>query len=158
MGKAAAKVQLVCPVSGRCANLGFFTGGSCLVAPQRKPPERGRCRRASRHYPLLALSAIGAKLWHHERAGCSSRAVTAAFPLRLCSYACSRTGATETIMVAIKKKKKKKNSYSSAGRETHEFGSDTAFSPPSGAGSNIYTFLTCELFNQGKAIPEQALF
>lgn len=130
-------------------------GGELPGSPLEDPPKRGRCRRASQHDPLPALSAIGAKLQHHERAGCSSRAARATFPLRLCSRACSRTGATETIMIAIKKEKR---SYSSAGTETHEFGSDTASSPPPGAGSNIYTFLTCELFNQGKAIPEQALF
>jgi len=73
--------------------------GSCLAAPRRNPPGGDGAGTVSGRGNAAA----------HERAGRSSRAATAAFPLRLCSQACRRTGATETIMVAIKKRKKKTN-------------------------------------------------
>lgn len=44
VGMAAAKVQLVCPVLGRCTNLRFLFGGRWVVPPQKGPPSlRGRC-------------------------------------------------------------------------------------------------------------------
>lgn len=153
-GKAAAKVQLVCPVSGGCRNVSILTGGAAWQ-PLRGSPPPGEG--AGEFYSMIR-SLLQGQSCGTARAGCWSRAVTAAFPLRLCSHACSRTGATETIMAVIKKEKEKKIPTPLRAEKPMSLGAIPHPLHPQEWASNIYMFLACELFNQGKAIPEQALF
>lgn len=134
-------------------------GGSCPLASSRfffPRPKRGRCRRALRHDPLPALSALGAKLRHRERAGCDSRLPTQAlFPCLQQNwgdrnhYGCYKKRKQE-------KKKKKKIHTSLRAEKSMSLGAIPHPLHPQEGASNIYTFLTCEPFNQGKAIPERA--
>lgn len=109
----------------------YFGEGEVPSSPQRTP-ERGRCWRTSQHDPGL--------LGYRDKAP-----ATATFPLRLCS----QNWGDGAVMVSIKKGKKYPSS--SVGREIRELGSDAASSP--GAGRDVSTFLTRELFNPGKPSP-----
>lgn len=116
-----------------CPGERLILGEGRSLVPLREPPERGRCWRTSQHDPVLS--------GYRDRA-----AAAATFPLRLCS----QNWGNGAVMVSIKKGKKYPSS--SVGREIHELGSAAASSL--GAGSDISTFLTRELFNPGKPQPQ----
>lgn len=62
LGKAAAKLQLVCPVSGGCANLRFFTGGELPCNPFEvffPPPQEGKVQESVAARP--APCAVGSR-------------------------------------------------------------------------------------------------
>lgn len=86
-GEAAAKVQLGCPVLGRCPNLSILLGVAAWS------PREGKVEENVSVIPAPCTAADGTKLRHHERA-------------QLLEPSCTpRTGATETITAAIKKKR-----------------------------------------------------